>query len=180
MQETTTIILEQIFIPDTVTINAGVMTGSISQANNFIVGDVVYTFYLNLLNALNSNNFILIQFNVPWILYSNMCSVISGITLAPKTSLKCTNYTIGSSVFLNVSNFVSASVSNQLVFSTLVRSPNVSNTYTVQIKTANINGTLDYMTTSVTLNSSYGDYSMLSINAIVAQSNVPVSGTGPL
>ena len=36
------------------------------------------------------------------------------------------------------------------------------------------------MTTTVSLNSTEGDYDMLSINAIVAQSNVPVSGTGPL
>lgn len=36
------------------------------------------------------------------------------------------------------------------------------------------------MSTTVSLNSTYGDYSMLSIDAIVAQSNVAVSGTGPL
>ncbi len=53
-----------------------------------------------------------------------MCNVISGITMAAKTTLQCSNYTSGSFVFLNVSNFVSASVSNQLVFSIMVRSPN--------------------------------------------------------
>lgn len=36
------------------------------------------------------------------------------------------------------------------------------------------------MTTSISINGTYGDYDMLSINAIVAQSDVPVSGTGPL
>lgn len=100
--------------------------------------------------------------------------------MAPKTALQCTNYTSGGYVYLNVSNFVSASVSNQLVFSIMVRSPNALGVYNVFIQTANSKGTLDSMTANVTLNSTYGDYQMLSINAIVAQSNVPVSGTGPL
>lgn len=100
--------------------------------------------------------------------------------MAPKTRLRCTNSTQSSFVTLNVSGFQSASVSNQLVFSIKVRSPNIPNTYTVLIQTANSNGILDSMTATVTLNSTYGDYKMLSINAIVAQSDVPVSGTGPL
>lgn len=62
----------------------------------------------------------------------------------------------------------------------MVRSPNTLGVYNVLIQTANSKGTLDSMTANVTLNSTYGDYQMLSINAIVAQSNVPVSGTGPL
>jgi hypothetical protein len=172
--------LENVLIQKTVEINAGLLTGSISQANNFIVGDVVYTFYINVLNALTTDNFILIRFDRPWILYNNLCTAISGITMAPKTTLKCTNYTNTNYTFLNVSGFVSASVANQLVFSITVRSPNTAGSYIVGIQTANVNGVLDTMTTSIFLNSTYGDYSMLSINAIVAQSNVPVSGTGPL
>jgi len=177
---TTTIVQEQSFVINTVQIVAGSLSGSISQANNFISGDVQYTFYLNLLNSLTSSNFILIRFPNSWILYSGMCKVISGITMAPKTNLQCTNYTSGSFVFLNVSNFISASVSNQLVFSIMVRSPNTLGVYNVQIQTANSKGIVDSMATTVSLNSTYGEYQMLSINAIVAQSNVPVSGTGPL
>lgn len=100
--------------------------------------------------------------------------------MAPKTRLRCINSTQNSFVTLNVSGFQSASVSNQLVFRTKVRSPSTPNTYSVLIQTANSNGVLDSMTGTVTLNSTYGDYKMLSINAIVAQSDVPVSGTGPL
>jgi hypothetical protein len=100
--------------------------------------------------------------------------------MAPSATLICTNSTANSSSYLNVSNFLSASVSNQLVFTITVRSPSTTGTYTVHIQTANINGTLDSMSTNVYLNGTYGDYSMLSIDAIVAQSNVPVSGTGPL
>jgi len=180
LSSTTTIVLEQQFLLKTLQISAGSLTGYISQANNFISGDVQYTFYLNLLNSLNLNNFILISFPTPWILYNGMCQVISGITMAPKTSLQCSNYTSGSKVYLNVSGFLSASVSNQLVFSIMVRSPTTAGVYNVQIQTANSKGILDTMTTNVTLNGTYGDYQMLSINAIVAQSNVPVSGTGPL
>jgi hypothetical protein len=163
-----------------VTISAGTLTGYISQANNFIRGDVVYTFYLNLLNSLTNRNFILISFDSTWLLYNGQCSVISGITLSPGAKLNCTNSTVGTKTVLNVSNFQSASVSNQLVFSITVRSPATPGTYTVGIRTANINGTVDSMSTTVFLNSTYGDYSMLSINAIVAQSDVAVSGTGPL
>lgn len=163
------------------TIAAGTLTGYISQANNFIKGDVVYTFFLNLLNSLTSSNFILITFDNTWVLYNGQCSVISGITLSPGAKLNCTNSTTADNkTVLNVSNFQSASVSNQLVFSITVRSPATPGTYTVGIRTANINGTVDSMSTTVNLNGTYGDYSMLSINAIVAQSNVGVSETGPL
>ena len=62
----------------------------------------------------------------------------------------------------------------------MIRSPNAPGVYDVGIQTSNINGILDSMTTTVVLNSTYGDYNMLSINAIVAQTDVPVSGTGPL
>lgn len=62
----------------------------------------------------------------------------------------------------------------------MVRSPAIPGAYPVMISTANINGTVDQMTSSVVLNSTYGDYSMLSIAGIVAGSDVPVSGTGPL
>jgi hypothetical protein len=173
-------VLEQIYIQNTVAISAGTLTGYISQANNFIQGDVTYTFYLNLLNSLTSSNFILISFDSSWILYSGQCSVISGITMSPSSKLSCINSTAPNSTILNVTSFLSASVSNQLVFSITVRSPATPGTYTVGIKTANINGTVDSMSTTVYLNNTYGDYSMLSIDAIVAQSNVPVSGTGPL
>lgn len=100
--------------------------------------------------------------------------------MSPKTKLNCTNTTSGSFTVLNVSNFKSASVSNQLVFNTLVRSPATPGTSNVLIETKNIDGTVDTMTTSISINGTYGDYDMLSINAIVAQSDVPVSGTGPL
>ena len=180
LQGTTTIVLEELNVQMTVTILAGTLKGSITQANNFIVADVVYTIYLNLLNSLTSSNFILIRFDNSWILYENMCSVISGITMNPQTTLICKNYTQSTYAYLNVSGFVSASVSNQLVFNIKVRSPATQNVYTVGIQTANSNGILDEMTTTVSLNTTEGDYNMLSINAIVAQSNVPVSGTGPL
>jgi hypothetical protein len=173
-------VLEESFVQQTVTITAGSLTGYISQANNFIVAQVQYTFYLNLLNSLGANNFILIRFSPGWILFNNTCQVISGITMAPQTNLQCTNYTLGGYVYLNVSNFLSASVSNQLVFSTSVFSPSTAGLYSVQIQTANSNGVLDSMLANVTLNTTYGNYQMLSIDAIVAQSNVPVGGTGPL
>ena len=104
--------------------------------------------------------------------------------MSNNTQLSCQNSTSGLYTILNISNFLSASVSNQLVFSTKVRSPsiapNLTQAYDVIIETANSNGVVDTMTATVNLNSTQGDYSMLSINAIVAQSNVPVSGTGPL
>lgn len=180
LSKNTTIVLEELFVQMTVTIQSGTMRGSISQANNFKVADVVYTFYLNLLNSLDSTNFINIRFDNTWILYENMCSVINGITLSPNSKLVCKNYTLGAYTYLKINGFVSASVSNQLVFSTTVRSPSTPGTYQVLIETANANGILDSMTSSVSLNSTEGDYKMLSINAIVARGNVPVSGTGPL
>lgn len=67
----TTIVLEELYPLQTVTISAGTLKGSISQANNFIKADVQYTFYLNLLNSLSSSNFILIRFPSSWLLYKD-------------------------------------------------------------------------------------------------------------
>lgn len=143
LQKTTTIVLEEQFVQMTVAIQAGRLTGSIVQANNFIVADVVYTVYLNLLNSLSANNFILIRFDNTWTLYEDMCSVISGITMFPGSTLSCKNYTESTYVYLNVSGFLSATVSNQLVFNIKVRSPSTPNVYSVGIQTANTNGILD-------------------------------------
>ncbi|CAM6005533.1 unnamed protein product [Sphagnum balticum] len=101
--------------------------------------------------------------------------------MGTNSQLTCANSTTKSNLtLLNVSNFISASVSNQLVFQIGVRSPSSAGIYAVGISTANANGTVDSMVTSVILNTTYGDYAMLSIDAITAPSNVPVAGTGPL
>lgn len=54
--------------------------------------------------------------------------------MSPNTRLNCTNSTtINNMTQLNVSNFLSASVSNQLVFSITVRSPSTPGIYNVSI-----------------------------------------------
>ena len=158
----------------------GELAGSITQNNKFVSADTRYTFRFNLQNSISSDNFIQIKFDKTWLMYESECQVISGIQMASGATLSCTNSTDSTHVTLNVSGFLSASVSNQLVFSTMLRSPGTANTYSVAITTNNINGTVDSMTSTVVLNATYGDYDMLSIGAVVASSDVPVSGTGPL
>jgi hypothetical protein len=81
---------------------------------------------------------------------------------------------------MNVSNFDSASVSNQIVLSLLVGTPNTLGEYTVETTTGNYLGIMDKMTSKVILNSTYGTIEMLSINAITANAKVEVGKTGPL
>lgn len=81
---------------------------------------------------------------------------------------------------MNISNFVSASVSNQIVLSLMVGSPNQMGAYSVQTITGNNNGIMDQMVSQVTLNSTYGAINMLSINAITANAPIAVGATGPL
>jgi hypothetical protein len=96
-------------------------------------------------------------------------------------SLSCVNSTDATYTYLNVSNFLSGSVSNQIVLSIYVGSPlDDSIEYTVQTITGNSIGVMDRMTSRVTLNSTYGALDMLSINAITANAKVAVGATGPL
>lgn len=133
LQQTTTIVLEQLYVTGTVTIQPGSLTGRIVQSDNFIQSDSTYTLYLSLLNALSSSNSIKIRFPSTFLLYNSQCSVISGITLAANTGLTCLNYSTSSYTYLNVSNFLSATVSTQLVFSILVNTPSAVGTYPIYI-----------------------------------------------
>ena len=65
------------------------------------------------------------KFPSGWILYNNQCTVISGLKLGSR-SLKCINSTSGGNTLMNVSNFDSASVSNQIVLSLLVGTPSTT------------------------------------------------------
>jgi len=88
------------------------------------------------------------------------------------SGLKCLNSTINASSIMNISNFESASVSNQIVLSLLVGTPNIQGEYVVETITGNYYGVVDKMTNKVVLNSTYGTIDMLSINAITANAKV--------
>lgn len=154
------------------------MVASIYQTNKFINSKSRYTFYLNLQNALTSQDFIRIRMLKTWIFYQGECSVVSGIVL--NGSISCVNSTDPTYAYLNISNFVSASITSQLVFNVYVGTPVTIGTYDVQIITSNPSGVLDSATVSVSLNETYGSLNMLSINAITSNAKVAVGATGPL
>ena len=172
--------MEEIEAQKTVTIDAGQMAGNVIQDNNFIKAKTRYTFYLNLQNALSSTEHIQIKMDNSWTFYENECSVVSGIQMADLTSLSCLNDTDGTYSYLKINNFVSASVTNQLVFNLYVGTPEAIGTYNVDITTQNLEGIMDHVVLTVTLNETYGTMDMLSINAITANSKVAVDKTGPL
>jgi hypothetical protein len=120
------------------------------------------------------------KFPSTWILYEDKCSIISGLTISSNSSLNCKNSTAVGYNYLKVNNFLSASVSTQIVINTYVGSPSLIGSYDVYIETGNEMGIMDSMTQSISLNSTYGTLNMLSINAITANSKVPVAKTGPL
>lgn len=119
------------------------------------------------------------KFPSNWVLYDGQCSVISGLNIGNRT-LMCKNSTISGSTIMNISNFESATVSNQIVMILLVGTPDIPGEYNVETTTGNYFGVMDKMTTKVILNSTYGTIDMLSINAITANAKVDVGKTGPL
>lgn len=127
----------------TVTILAGELSGSILQTNRFIKSKSKYTFYLNLQNALSSSEYIRIRMLNSWKFYQNECTVVSGITLGADNTLKCINSTDSTYTYLNISNFASASITNQLVFNVYVGTPLTIGAYDVYITTSNPNGIMD-------------------------------------
>lgn len=66
------------------------------------------------------------KFPTNWVLYDGKCSIISGLTIGNRT-LSCKNSTTTSpdTVIMNISNFESATVSNQIVLSLVVGTPNI-------------------------------------------------------
>lgn len=84
---------------------------------------------MTLLNPLTSNDYIQMKFPAGWILYNGQCTAISGLTMNGRI-LRCANST-NAGTLMKVSNFESASVSNQIVLSILVGTPNTPGDYTV-------------------------------------------------
>lgn len=117
------------------------MAASIYQTNKFIKSKSRYTFYLNLQNALSSQDYIQVRMLRSWIFYAGECSVVSGIVL--NGSISCVNSTDATYSYLNISNFVSASITSQLVFNVYMGTPLAIGTYDVQIITSNPSGVLD-------------------------------------
>lgn len=115
-----------------------------------------------------------------WKFYQNECTVVSGIVLGSDNTLKCINSSDSTYTYLDINNFASASITNQLVFNVFVGTPLTIGAYDVYIATQNPSGIMDEVTLSVSLNETYGSLDMLSINAITANAKVPVAGTGPL
>ncbi len=70
------------------------------------------------------------KFPTGWILYNNQCSVISGLRLGGRI-LRCLNSTTATNTIMNISNFESASVSNQIVLSILVFTPDAPSAYAI-------------------------------------------------
>ena len=176
----TTIVLEEIYAQKTVTIEAGEMVGNVIQANNFIKAKARYTFYLNLQNALASDDYIQIKMANTWTLYEGECSIVSGIQMENGAILGCENDTDATYTYLKINNFLAATVTNQLVFNIFVGTPESTGSYTIDVDTANSLGIMDHVQLTVSLNSTYGTSDMLSINAITANSKVAVGNTGPL
>lgn len=162
-----------------ITIETGTLVGRIEQENGFIKSKTKYIFYLNLQNPLSSENYIQMKFPSSWVLFNGQCSVVSGLKMGDR-KLQCSNSSKLGFSNINISNFESASVSNQIVLSIMVFSPSTLGEYTVETITGNSNGVMDKMTSKVVLNSTYGTVDMLSINAIMANAKVEVGKTGPL
>lgn len=72
--------------------------------------------------------------------------------LGSDNKLTCINSTDATYTYLNISNFVSASITNQLVFNVYVGTPLTIGTYSVYVVTGNRNGIMDQITMSVLLN----------------------------
>ena len=145
--------------------------GRIEQENNFIKSKTRYTFYMTLQNPLSSSDYIQMRFPTGWVLFNGQCNVISGLTMGAR-SLRCLNSTTAAGTLMRIDNFESASVSNQIVLSILVGTPNAPGDFSVETITGNSFGVMDQMTTSINLNSTYGTIDMLSINAITANAKV--------
>lgn len=95
-------------------------------------------------------------------------------------TIKCTNLSSVGYSDLKVWNFLAASSTAQLLLNVKLTTPVSPTSYDIEISTWNSMGTIDSVTTSVTLNTTYGTVNMLSVNAITANAKVPAGGTGPL
>ena len=67
-------------------------------------------------------------------------------------SLECTNDTDNTYTYLKIENFLSASVTNQLVFNIYAGTPEAVGSYNVNVDTANADGIMDHVVLNVTLN----------------------------
>ena len=175
----TNIVLEDITCIQTVTMTPGAIQASITPENYFVQSTSTYSFYINLLNSLNSTNYIRLRFPNTWKLYNNQCSAVTGFVLG-SSPLQCNTSTDTTYSYLKVWNFLSASSTTQILLQVKLSTPNSPTSHSIDISTLNAMGVMDSTTLSITLNNTYGTVSMLSVNAITANIKVPAGQTGPL
>lgn len=161
------------------TITPGTIQASITPENYFVQSVSTYSFYINLLNSLNSTNYIRLRFPTSWTLYSDQCQAVTGFVLG-SAPLRCTASTDSSYSSLKVWNFLSASSTTQILLQVKLFTPVTPTSYNIDIATLNAMGVMDSTTLSITLNNTYGTVNMLSVNAITAGVKVPAGMTGPL
>ncbi len=138
---------------------------------------------MNLFNSLNSTDYMRIRFPLSWTLYNNECKLLTGFLMGYNQSLQCFNYTDGTYMYLNVTNFLAAPKALQQVISINLTTPATvlpAPGYPIEITTCNYKGLMDQSLSYVQLNSTIGFIDMLSMNAIQAGVKVPAGGTGPL
>lgn len=162
-----------------VTIAPGTITASITPTNYFVQSTSTYSFYINLLNSLNSTNYIRLRFPNSWTLYNNNCTAVTGFVLGT-APLQCTASTDATYSSLKVWSFLSASSTTQILLQVKVTTPVTPTSYGIDISTFNSMGIMDSASLSITLNNTYGTINMLSVNAITAGVKVPAGQTGPL
>jgi len=175
----TNIVLEDITCIQSVTISPGAIQASITPENYFVKSTSIYSFYINLLNSLNSTNYIRLRFPSSWTLYNNQCSAVTGFVLG-SSPLSCNTTTDVTYSYLKVWNFLSASSTTQILLQVRLSTPNSPTSHNIDISTFNAMGIMDSTTLSITLNNTYGTVNMLSVNAITANIKVPAGKTGPL
>jgi hypothetical protein len=81
MSGNTNIILEDIICVQSINIVPGTIQASLVPENYFIQSTSTYSFYINLLNSLNSTNYIQLSFPNTWAIYNGQCNAVTGFVL---------------------------------------------------------------------------------------------------
>lgn len=106
LQDMSNVVLEERRILQSVGINPGVINTKIVPENLFVLSTNKYEVSMNLFNSLNETDYVRIKFPLSWSLYENSCKLITGFVMAYNQTLQCANYTDGSFMYLNLTNFM--------------------------------------------------------------------------
>ncbi|EGR31412.1 hypothetical protein IMG5_110280 [Ichthyophthirius multifiliis] len=174
------LVLEKVEFGGNIQIEPGIMKISYISSDSFKWSKSLYSFFINLVNPVGSNDRLYLNFTNEWKLNAKNCTIVNGFEQKKNEMIYC--YLIPEANAYRIENFEKIDSTKRLVLSVEVESPHYENQYPVTIATYNTlrNAVVDMNTVDIMINQTYGVLEKFSVNPVQAPITLRAGEIGPL